>query len=381
MNWPTHFPSRFVVGILVFALVATNASKPIQADEANPESSAAAPEQWITGLATAGEKLYASTAQGLLLREASVVTVDPSSPARTTVAYQHPTGVWDIVATPDGGRVASVDYKGNLVVFDVAAAEPTLHEGAFKRWCQALLADDEGESIVAGNEAGEVLVWDLESAKVTKTQTLDGHAISDLAWAPDGKSLAATDGDGHAHLLKWPSLEIIGEVHLGDEPAWCIAFVDDKTCLVGSGDRNLYQVNVSDFVIPEPQTDAAAEKASEPADKKDDDEKDDDEKSDENEERKPESKPAPQIDGVACYQAKDWITQIDINASGEIAIGEIGGGVHVLQIDEDGNAKQTDKLDSPSGVWALNWQDNQLLIGTRKNGLRAATRAWKWLDE
>lgn len=368
MNSPADYSTRSVLGFLALTLVATTVSCAVHADEG---TNADAPEQWITGLAAAGETLYASTAQGLLLREASVVTIDPSSPSTTKVAYQHPTGVWDIVATPDGGQVASVDYKGNLVVFDVATEEPTLHEGAFKRWCQTLLVDEAGESVVGGNEAGEILVWDLDSSKISKTQLLDGYAISDLAWSPDGNSLAATDGDGHAHLLKWPSLEIIGEVHLGNEPAWCIAFLDEHTCLVGSGDRNLYQVAVSDFSIPDASPDEASEETDDPGAKT----------SDEKKTTESDTAPAPQVDGVACYQGKDWITQININAEGEIAIGEVGGAVHVLRVDDAGNVKRTDKLDSPSGVWALGWRNNQLLIGTRKDGLRAATRAWKWLDE
>jgi hypothetical protein len=314
--------------LAALVLAATILSPPLYGED--DRSSSQSSSVWVTSIAPQGSsgEFVAATADGLLLREASVVTFSAANPAQLTPLYSHPAAVWCVDATSDGDRVASVDYRGNLIVFDTQSAQATTHEKAFERWCQSMMISPDDQSIVAGNEAGKVMVWNIEAAKLSASAELDGHAITGLALSPDGSQLAASDGAGHVHLLKWPGLEAIAEIKISDDAAWCVAFAQDGSLLVGSGDRHLYRC--------EPKADA-----------------------------KPE----------VVAKGTDWITQIAISSAGQVAAAEVGGKLHFP------NSGGADSMDAKSGVWALCWNgDQQLFAGTRKDGIAIAGQSWKWTE-
>ena len=295
-----------------------------------------APENatWVTSIAPLGSTgdFVAGTANSLLLREASVVSFDPNAPAELTTLYSHPAAVWCVATTNDGSTVASVDYRGNLVLFDHSGKSATTHEKAFERWCQTLVISPDEKFVVAGNEAGKVLAWNIDSQEVTKSAELDGHAVTDITFSPEGNRIAASDGDGHIHLLKWPELESIGMIQISDQPAWCVSFVESgKRLLVGSSDRNLYRVDA-----------------------------------------KADAKPK------SIAKGSDWITELVVSPSGQVAAGEVGGRVLFPSMASPAGSR-VDAMNAKSGVWALHWNGNeQLLVGTRKHGVLAASRSWKW---
>ena len=285
---------------------------------------------WVTSIAPLGgsNQFVAATANGLLLREADVVSFEAANIQELKTLYTHPAAVWCVDATTDGSKIVSVDYRGNLGVFDVASGKPTIHEKALERWCQAMLLTPDDKNVVAGNEAGKVMVWDLDANKVTKSVELDGHAVTGLAFSPDGSQIAASDGDGHVHLLAWPGLEASGKIEVCENTAWCVAYADANHLLVGSGDRNLYRC--------EAKAEAKAE---------------------------------------SIAKGSDWITQLAVSPGGQVAAAEVGGKLHFP------TTGGTDSMQAKSGVWSLCWNgDGQLLAGTRKDGLVAAGRSWKWAD-
>lgn len=319
------------IGFVIAAItLGSNGLNPAaQADDTpKPSSSKETVSSWVTSIAPLGSNQFvAATADSLLLREASVFKFNASSPNKMTAIYSHPAAVWCVNATEDGKRVASVDYRGNLVVFDTISEKATTHEKVFERWCQAMLIAPGDKTIIAGNEAGKIMSWDFEPMKIAKSVELDGHAVTGLAISPSGKQLAASDGSGHIHLLKWPELEITAKIKISDETAWCVAYVDDgKNLLVGSGDRNLYRL---------------------------------------------EAKQDAEVTSIA--KGTDWITRIAVSPSGQTAASEVGGRLH---FPSTGDAVS---MDAASGVWSLCWNgDGQLFAGTRKNGIVTAGRSWKW---
>ncbi|MFK8112613.1 MAG: WD40 repeat domain-containing protein [Rubripirellula sp.] len=320
--------NRTSIAFCLMCSFATLLSVPLAADDSKSPATGAV-TTWVTSIAPLGSssQFVAATADGLLLREATVYSFDAADPSKMTALYSHPAAVWCVDTTDDGSKVASVDYRGNLVVFDTKANKAKTHEKAFERWCQAMTISPDGKSVVAGNEAGKVMIWDFETGKVSKSVELDGHAVTGLDISPDGSRVAASDGGGHVHLLKWPSLESEASIEVSKETAWCVAFVEDgKQLLVGSSDRNVYQ--------------CAAK-----ADAK--------------------------VKSVA--KGSDWITQLAVSPSGQVAAGEVGGRLHFP------STGGTDSMDATSGVWALCWNgDGQLFAGTRKNGIVMAGRSWKW---
>ncbi len=312
-----------------FVVMATVAGNVAHAD--HHEKKAENQQTWVTSIAPIGDsdQFAAATANGLLLREAAVTTFNASDPTYLTPIYTHPAAVWCVTATSDGNTIASVDYRGNLVTYDTKSQTATTHEKAFERWCQAMVVAPDSQHLVAGNEAGKLIVWNLAESKAGNSVELDGHAVTGLAFSPDGSQLAASDGGGHIHLMKWPSLESAAKIDVSKEPLWCVAFVDDgKKLMAGSGDRQLYRVDA--------KADAQAE---------------------------------------SVAKGTDWITQLAVSSSGQVAAAEVGGRLHFP------NLGGTDSMNAASGIWSLCWNgDGQLFAGTRKDGIVIAGRSWKWTE-
>ena len=284
---------------------------------------------WITSIAPVDSsgQFVAATATSLLLREADVVIFSAGAPDDLTTLYSHPAAVWCVASTRDGQKVASVDYRGNLVTYDFSNEEARTHENAFDRWCQSMVVSPDDRFVVAGNEDGQVMSWDLEADEVVHTVELDGSAVTDLMFSPDGKRIAASDRGGHVHLLEWPALEPIGNIEVSDEPCWAVAWIDEGDALmVGSGDRHLYRVAAM-----------------------------------------PDAKP------TSVAKGSNWITEVDVSPGGQVAAADVGGRV-LLPFDGG-----TESMQADSGVWALQWNgDGQLLVGTRKHGIALAGRSWSW---
>ena len=75
----------------------------------------------------------------------------------------HPDDVYGVAFSPDGKRLASVGYGGNLFVWDVAAAKQVFHQ-----------------------------------------KIAPGTMVYGLAWSPDGKIIAVAASDNKAHLFQVP---------------------------------------------------------------------------------------------------------------------------------------------------------------------------------
>ncbi len=294
------------------------------------ESESGSGSLWITSIDRVGtsDEFVAASANGLLLREADVFSFNANNPNELTKLYSHPAAVWCVASSSSGDRIASVDYRGNLMIYEKASRVTNLHEKALERWCQAMLISPDDRFVIAGNEAGKVMAWDISANQISKSAELDGHAVTGLALSPDQTQLAASDGGGHVHLLKWPELEPIGKIEVSEESAWCVAYDYSSYLLVGSSDRHLYR--------SEAKPDAKAE---------------------------------------VLAKGTDWITELAISPSGQVAAAEVGGRLHFP------TGGGSESMQAESGVWALCWNgDAQLFAGTRKNGILIAGQSWKWTE-
>jgi len=315
--------ARLLVLLTVYSSSLVAAEEPAAETEAKTDV-------WVTSLAHGSDDArFAGTATGLLLRPADVVRWTGDDFAGRTTVMTHPAAVWCVSVCDDGGHVASADYRGNLQTFDVADGKATMYEGIFERWTQAMRFAPTGDTIVAGNEAGKLFVFD--SGKVTKTIDVDKNAITDIAFNAAANKIAVSDGGGHVHFYSWPELADAGKVVIGDEPAWSVRFYAiSDTVLVGSGDRKLYRC-----------------------------------------EAKADAKPEVVMHGM------DWVTRLAISDAGAIAVGEIGGSVYILP-----NATPRTESISPvgkasSGVWSLDWvTPSELVVGTRKDGIMTLKQSW-----
>ncbi len=296
-----------------------------RAEDSETANSVDSESVWITSIAPLGDGSFvAGKATGLLYRPSEVVRLQADAPNNFETLYEHPAAVWTVDASSDSKSVASADYKGNLMIYDVASKKTVTHETAFERWCQMIKFSPDNQSIVAGNESGKLFVWDVAAAKVSNSKELGKASLNCLAFSPSGKQLAASDGEGKLHLLNWPSLEPAGTITVGEDSAWCIAYADDSTLIVGSADRQLYRVAAKADAKPE-----------------------------------------------AIAKGSDWITRIAVSPGGQIAASEVSGKIHFAS----GGSLTT--IGAESGVWALCFGGpGQILIGTRKDGIVTAAQSW-----
>ena len=75
----------------------------------------------------------------------------------------HPDDVYSVAFSPDGKRLASIGYGGNLYVWDVDAAKPLFHQ-----------------------------------------KVAPGTMAYGIAWSPDGKQLAVAASDNKGYILNVP---------------------------------------------------------------------------------------------------------------------------------------------------------------------------------
>lgn len=301
-----------------------------EAAPAEPQASTVAgwPAKWVTSLAPLGDgAVVAATAEGLLYREASVVEFALGSLASGKPLYQHPSSVWAVAG--DAQRVISSDYQGNLAVYDRAAGELVMHEGALEKWTRCLEFDPAGEQVVAGNEVGKLFVWSLEKSAVAKTLELDAQQIYAIAFSPAGDQLVAADGAGHLHLVSWPELARQRTIELGEQAIWGVSFSADGSHLIAGGaDQKLWRVGLAEGAEAE-----------------------------------------------VLATTADWISAMAVDKdSGEIILATLTGQIMTLAA-QGGEPQLAAEL--PSGVWALLMPGSgSLMAATRKHAIAGLGRAW-----
>jgi len=201
-------------------------------------------DRWVTSLAKGNEGvLYASLATGMPHREGSVVKLSSENPDEAKELYRQPAAVWAVATNRDGSMLASTDFQGNLAVTPTASGETKHFDKVFGRWTRAIAFASDSKNLAAGNETGTVFVWSLGEGKAVANRDLASGQIMSMGFSPSGEILSVATGSGKLHLLKWPSLETIREVAVGDKPLWTVVFGSkDDQLWVGSADGTVKKV-------------------------------------------------------------------------------------------------------------------------------------------
>lgn len=107
-----------------------------------------------------------------------------------------------VTLSPDGALVAAPPSRGVVSIWDVATGrivqELRVHELA--RLADAGLAFSPDRSLLATGVERDVLIWDVATGGIVAR--LSGHesAVNQLAFSPDGKTLAVGEADGIVRL-------------------------------------------------------------------------------------------------------------------------------------------------------------------------------------
>ena len=106
-----------------------------------------------------------------------------------------PRVVWTLAYNPDGKNLAysGIGEKGGLVtLWDPAtrAKKATFLGG--KRSIRSLAYSPDGKVIAAGDEVGQVWLWEVETGKIV-TSLQCGYFVRSMTYSPDGKLIAVAD--------------------------------------------------------------------------------------------------------------------------------------------------------------------------------------------
>ncbi|MDQ1460786.1 MAG: hypothetical protein QOI08_2270, partial [Actinomycetota bacterium] len=167
------------------------------------------------GVTTAGhtDQVLASATSGAgnimvtLGRDASVRTWDvaPRRPVATVLAAPKKPQ-WGLAVSPDGTQVAVGDDAGVVTVYDAGtgAAKIRLH-GPRSRVFALDFVDD--KRLIAGNDRGDLRVWDISTGTELRTQA-GAHAggVTSVAVSPDRELVASSGADGVVRMWRGADL-------------------------------------------------------------------------------------------------------------------------------------------------------------------------------
>src|SRR4051794_4962239 len=228
-------PRHLEVALLI-ALLAGAASS------AEDTATLAKQSRWVTSAAftSNGNQLVTGGGESLLYRGGDVKIWDVKSGSQLANLEGQPTIVWSVAASPDGKTLITSGYDGKIILWNMAEKKPsqTIEK---KGWIRRIALSPDGKNFAAGMEDGSVLLFETEGPKELKSFKAHEAAVYDVAFSPDGATLATCSTDKLAKLWDWktdkPEEKAKLEGH--SEAVWAVAWSKDGTLATASADRKI----------------------------------------------------------------------------------------------------------------------------------------------
>ncbi|OJW14401.1 MAG: hypothetical protein BGO49_28760 [Planctomycetales bacterium 71-10] len=140
-----------------------------------------------------------------------------------------------LAASKSGGLVATGDFGGDVLIWDVEGRRPLHHlKKAHADRVRAVAASPDGALVASGGRDRTVRLWDARSGDAAGE--LVGHeaSVRGLAFRPDGRVLASSGEDGVLRLWDVDARREVGRLEVSSH-ASCLAWSPDGR-LVAAGD-------------------------------------------------------------------------------------------------------------------------------------------------
>lgn len=154
------------------------------------------------------------------------------------------TSVRALELSPDGKTLAVGGEDAAVQMWDVATGKPGAKLAGHTDWVLALAFSDDGKTLASGGHDGFVRIWDAVGKKLldlpartpappNQPQPSPSSVLS-LAFAADGKSLAAGCADGRVHLFSLPDGKYVRTMTGHTSSVTALAYHPSGTLLVSS---------------------------------------------------------------------------------------------------------------------------------------------------
>jgi WD40 repeat protein len=124
---------------------------------------------------------------------------DPLPPVR--VLEGHTDVVWSVAFSPDGKLLASGATDGLICLWDVAGGRKVRELTGHSPACAYLTFSPDGHTVVAGGKDGTVNRWDADTGQPKEPWHWHVGEVRPVAYSPDGRLLASGGKDGTVQLL------------------------------------------------------------------------------------------------------------------------------------------------------------------------------------
>jgi len=198
--------------------------------------------RWVTSAAfiNNASQLVTVGGESLLYRNGDVSIWDVKSGAQVASLEGQPTIVWSIAASPDGKTLISSGYDGKIIMWNVAEKKPqqTIEK---KGWIRRVALSPDGKMFAAGMEDGSVILFETEGPKETKTFKAHEAAVYDVAFSPDGSTLATSSTDKLAKLWDWKADMPMEKAKLEghSDAVWAVAWSKEGLLATAGADRKI----------------------------------------------------------------------------------------------------------------------------------------------
>jgi WD40 repeat protein len=168
----------------------------------------------------------------------------------------HETGVTRLAISPDGKRLASASFSGEIKLWDLDTAKELRTLAGHKAIVWGLAFSPDGATLASasgepkpnpGVTAGVVKLWDADTGEERLSLKMEDAIATAVAFTPDGKTVLATDWRGQ--LRGWDARDgkprLSGFVALGAANRALLFTPDGKQLITAGGDRKIRFWDVS----------------------------------------------------------------------------------------------------------------------------------------
>jgi WD40 repeat protein len=142
-----------------------------------------------------------------------------------------------LALNPDGSRVAVVGSDGRLRLLETGSGRTVQTGPLIESPVSTLAFNPRGRQLAVGDVGGQILLWDLEGQRASRTFTLES-GINRLAFSPDGTRLAVATNTPTPVVLDLRTGEPVLRLEGHQDFVWAIAFsFDGRFLATGSEDH------------------------------------------------------------------------------------------------------------------------------------------------